>query len=221
MVSRLESNPLIRTMKAISQHISLGLAIFIFTTFASLVEAKTIDAQWKVYQIRFYYFGKSQFYACDAIERKVRRLLILLGARRDARVESHCIDQTELRNNMVRRIQRHQRVNLAFAMPVPAELSDDTREIVRARWENVRVTGVLSRQLEPADCELIEQFRRFVVPRLVIRDADNVLHCRSGPQMTLQRNSFNVQRPIKVNMTVLKVIEDADIKSEINVDESK
>lgn len=133
------------------------------------VSAENLEAQWEVQQIRFRYTGFSTFYTCDGIERKLRRLLILLGARDDARVEALCNNQN--------RVDRFHKLQLAFAMPVPADKTDISREIIPAEWQDVRIIGKLSRYLDAGDCELLDQFQRQVLPHLQVRVLKKRLYC--------------------------------------------
>jgi len=128
-----------------------------------------VEAQWKVYQVRFRFIGLNTAYTCDSIEHTLKRLLALLGARDDVRAESACTGQ--------HRIKQVHRVRLAFAMPVPADRTDLSREIIPAKWEEVRVVGRLSRYLDPGDCELLEQFERQVLPLLHVQNVNKRIHC--------------------------------------------
>jgi hypothetical protein len=179
--------------------------VFLFIVTCSLTtslkaSAETIDAQWKVYQIRFHYFPFSTFYSCDGIERKLERLLMILGARDDARVEMKCFGNEDLRR---RREQRSYRLLLAFAMPVPADKTDISKETFPAEWHETRVAGNISSRLDGGDCELVEQFQRYVVPQLEVKAKSRSLHC-----VPMRRPSNN----LRVRMTALRAIEKTELE---------
>jgi len=179
------------------------------------LRAEIVEAQWQVYQIRLYYSGISTQYTCDAIERKLTRLLVLLGARNDARVESSCVDHsTDLRSRYVKRIQRSQRLNLSFAMPVPADKTDISREVIPAEWRKARVAGKLSRYLSAADCELLEHFRRQVLPYLLIQGGTKVLHCsKHQAEYGQQFRSQGSYRRLKLDLTALKALDKTELEA--------
>ena len=154
------------------------------------VQAEILEAQWEVHQIRFRYVGFSTHYTCDGVERTVKRLLKLMGARNDVRVESSCFSQNS--------VQRFHKLLLAFAMPVPADKTDISREIIPAEWQEVRIVGNLSRYLDAGDCELLEQFQRQVLPHLQVRDLNSKLNC------VPYRRQFN---SLRFRMSALKALE--------------
>ncbi len=159
--------------------------------------AEIIEAQWEAHQIRFRYSGFSSHYTCDGIRSTLKRLLKLLGARDDVRVESSCIDHL--------RPQRFHRTLLAFAMPVPADKTDISREIIPAEWQEVRITGVSSRYLDAGDCELVEQFQRQVLPKLSARNKKKKLRCIPYRH---QLNTLNIK------MIALKALEKTELEAE-------
>lgn len=186
-------------IKKVRYFIFLLIVICSLTT-SLKVSAETIDAQWKVYQIRFNYFPFSTFYSCDGIERKLERLLKILGARDDARVEMRCFGNDDLRR---RREQRSYRLLLAFAMPVPADKTDISKETFPAEWHETRVAGNISSRLDGGDCELVEQFQRYVVPQLEVKTKNRSLHC-----VPMRRPSNN----LRVRMTALHAVEKNELE---------
>ncbi len=159
------------------------------------VRAEILEAQWEVHQIRFRYAGFTTNYTCDGIERTLKRLLILMGARNDARVETKCLSRN--------RVLRFHRLLLAFAMPVPADKTDISREIIPAEWQEVRIVGNLSRYLSGGDCELLEQFQRQVLPHLQVRILKKKLNCI--PHFS-QYNNW------KLRMSALKALEKTELE---------
>ena len=171
------------------------LAIITASGTVGPAKAEIIEAQWEVHQIRFRYSGFSTHYTCAGIESTLKRLLKLLGARDDARVETNCRGSSE--------IQRFHRIRLAFAMPVPADKTDISREIIPAEWQEVRVVGHMSRHLDQGDCELLEQFKREVMPHLQVRDLRQKIRCIP------YRRDFS---RVRLNMTALKALEKTELE---------
>ena len=128
-----------------------------------------VEAQWEVYQVRFRYTGMSSHYTCQGMENTLKRLLRLIGARDDMRVEARC--------SSFSRVESFQRVNMAFALPVPREMADISAEVFPAEWRVVKVSGVSSRYLDDGDCELLEEFERQVMPLLNVQNTGRKIRC--------------------------------------------
>ena len=193
-------------MKGFWKHFSLG-CLLLFSIVSQANDDEVIDAQWKTYQVFFNFQGLDLLYTCDGLERKIRKLLILIGARGDARVESLCRDINNIRDRNVRSIQRGQKLRLAFALPVPADLEDESRDIFKARWSEVKLVGNLRKYLDANDCEMIQQFNRQVMPFLIIKGWDKPLNCAQN------RNQYRVidqYRTLRVKLQILQSMEEAD-----------
>ncbi len=115
-----------------------------------------LTAEWQAHQLRFWYAGFTTYYTCNAIEQKVRRLLLAFGARDDAEVHAPCMGRFN-------EVQPMYNMTLGFAVPVPAEpgISTDT---FPASWEEVQIRDRRPRTIERGDCELVEQFMDQVAP---------------------------------------------------------
>ena len=142
----------------------------------------SVEAQWEPYQIRFRYNGQSSLYTCQGLEQTLKKLLRIIGARDDMRVEARC--------SGFNRVERFQRVNMAFALPVPADKTDLSAEVIPAEWRQVRVSGVSSRYLDDGDCELVEAFERQVMPQLQIKNPGKKVRCVPYRQ---EFNRFNLR----------------------------
>jgi hypothetical protein len=157
--------------------------------------ADPIEAQWQVHQFRFRYSGFNTHYTCDGIKRTLKRLLRLVGARDDVRIESSCHNPA--------RVQRFHRVLLAFAIPVAADKTDISREIIPAEWQEVRIVGNISRYMDAGDCELIDQFYRQVLSKLSVRKVKKSLFCTPRGQGLSTLN---------IRMITLKALEKAKLE---------
>ena len=208
--------------------------------FTLSAKAEILEAQWQAHQVRFRFVGLSTAYTCDSIERKLMRLLRLLGARDDVRAQTSCTSGSS--------INRIHRVKLAFAMPVLADKTDISREIIPAEWQDVKVVSRLSGYLDPGDCELLEQFDRQVLsllqvrirkkrircipyrgdfnsvslkltalkaPRLQVRAEVKKLHCQHHHR---EYDPMRNYRSLRVRMTALQALEKTDLEPGRNQD---
>jgi hypothetical protein len=178
-------------------------AVSLSVTVSSSVAARTpeppasralqiVEAVWKVQSLSFAYSGYATVYSCDALLDKVRVILQGLGARDSLRIRSFgCTDMVT-----------HGRMEITLESPVEAtpenieaittydskqELLARMRneELVRAEdvqrfpaaWKTISMTRDRSLKLGPSDCELVEQLRRDVLPRMSIRVEYDRLRC--------------------------------------------
>ncbi|HKU13697.1 MAG TPA: hypothetical protein VJQ52_04830 [Steroidobacteraceae bacterium] len=150
---------------------------------AEPVAPEPVQAIWKSQEFAFYYQSMTTFYSCSSLEAKVRRILRALGTRATVRVRAIDCQAGPV---------RMPRVLVNVTAPVEAtpqalaerEKGKSTRELAArvrgekedadalaefpAHWQRISLSrGELD--LEPGDCELVEQLRRKVLPRLSVR----------------------------------------------------
>jgi hypothetical protein len=153
-----------------------------------------VQAIWKPQEVEFYFQSFTTFYSCSSLEAKVKRLLIAVGAQKGLKVSTRgCFSSSE--------IARMPRVEIELTSPVEvspevlAELDKtrSTRELTArvrgdskqadaqeqqfaAQWQRVSLSrGKLN--LEPGDCELVEQLKKKVFPKLAIRIVEDEVQC--------------------------------------------
>jgi hypothetical protein len=156
-----------------------------------------VQALWKPQELTFYYQSFTTFYSCSSLETKVKRLLIAVGAHRDLRVRTRsCISSNA--------INRMPFVEITMLSPVEAtpealaelDKTKSTRELVArvrgdskeaelattqfpAQWKRVSLSrGKLN--LEPGDCELIDQLKDKIFPKLAIKIVEDDVECVPG-----------------------------------------
>lgn len=170
--------------------------------------AKPVEAIWKPQEISFYFQSFTTFYSCTGLEGKLERIMGALGAQ-DANVR---VRSAECPNS----IARMPRVVVEVISPVeatPEAIADrdknkSTRELVArlkgeraegaeittqfpAQWKRVSLSrGSLG--LEPGDCELIEEIKRKVLPKLAVRVVKDNLSC-SPNQITIGQPQLEVE----------------------------
>ncbi|MGE0387158.1 MAG: hypothetical protein AB7Q97_20740 [Gammaproteobacteria bacterium] len=122
-------------------------------------------ARWEPRQAQFR-FVSDVLYSCEALERKIRALLLAAGARDDAVVD--VCDQPTLLH-----------IKLGFSAAVPAQ-AGPTTETFPAQWSRVDVNGLRARELDRADCMLMRDFGRQVLPLFAVRDLQPLPSCGPG-----------------------------------------
>ncbi|HLS80571.1 MAG TPA: hypothetical protein VK025_04125 [Steroidobacter sp.] len=156
------------------------------------VQDQMVQAIWKEQEISFYFQSFTTFYSCTGLETKLERILRALGVH-EPRVRVRSADCPT-------RVARMPRVVITALSPVEAtpeaiaerEKSKSTRELAArvrrkrtlgdeadqfpAQWRRVSLSrGALD--LEPGDCELIDELKRKVLPKLAVRVIEDDVHC--------------------------------------------
>jgi hypothetical protein len=131
-----------------------------------------MPAVWKEQHLSFLYAGRTSRYSCDGLRDKVRAMLLDMGARRDLTVATlGCTEPAP-------------RLNIVYSTPAPADpklkpLHPGDLAAVDARFETFVITNDVFRNMGMADCELVEEFARQILPRLVTRGLKLDITC--GP----------------------------------------
>lgn len=168
-----------------------------------------VQAIWKDQEFAFYFQTQTTFYSCSSLEAKLERILKLLGAT-TARVQVRSVDCQS-----PGRIVRMPRVIVAVHAPVEAtpealaerDKDKSKRELAArvrgekedpealaafpARWQRVSLSRGKA-NLEPGDCELIDELRRKVLPKLAVRLVKDNTHC-TPHQLTLGQPQLEVE----------------------------
>jgi len=153
--------------------------------------AEQVSAVWKPQQINFYMHTITSVYSCRALEDKVRQLLLELGADKDTTVRSVGCYGSELSRSPYLRIKLVSPVEATPQVLAELEKSRSTRELAArvkgerpneitgqfpAQWRKVSLSrGKLG--LEEGDCELIDELKRKVLPKLAIRVVKDEVSC--------------------------------------------
>ena len=130
---------------------------------------KPVAAVWRERHIDFVYFGRTTLYSCDGLRDKVRAMLLDLGARRDLKIDTI-------------RCETEDRLSIAFFAPAlpdssvkPLRAGDLTATV--ARFVAFTITSDAFRNMGLADCELVQEFTRQILPKLVTRDVRKDITC--------------------------------------------
>jgi hypothetical protein len=176
--------------------VARGLAAIWLGTFAldAIAGEVQIDAVWKPQRATFNFIGQTTRYACDELERRLRQVLLVLGAHKKMRIDRrHCSPFTGMR------------VDITFSSPIEATPENvralttfDTKDQLVARlkgielpsaeeltsfpaeWQAISLSKDRRLNLRAGDCELMEQIRRQLLPHLAPRDVSKRLVCSPG-----------------------------------------
>lgn len=138
---------------------------------AAPVTGNPLPAVWKERHVRFFYAGRTSRYSCDGLQEKTRALLLEMGARRDLKIDTAGCEE---------RATSLQLVFSSPALPDPAAkpLHRGDLSAVDARFESFTLTNDAAfKNFGIADCELVEEFTRQVLPKLETRDIEEDITC--------------------------------------------
>jgi hypothetical protein len=173
----------------VSANAAPGSAADAQTTDLQIHDAKTVQAVWHPQEIRYSYTGFTTAYDCNAAERRIKDILLALGAHAETKVRaSGC---------RLNRPSRHFFVTITTATPVQAtqapasSLGESEQELLRrmgvkpsissdafaAEWKTVALSRDRKLDLKPGDCELMEGLRNHVLPKLSVRVLADQLRC--------------------------------------------
>jgi hypothetical protein len=148
----------------------MGLAAVALGAAPPPLAGNPLPAVWKEQHMNFLYAGRTSRYSCDGLQEKLRALLLELGARRDLRVTAAGCEQPT------------PSLQLVFSSPALPEaaakpLHRGDLKPVDARFERFILTSDAFRNFGIADCELVEDFARQVLPKLATRDITEDINC--------------------------------------------
>jgi hypothetical protein len=174
-------------MRALTQQVGVALIVVgaaltgtMLTAPGALgAQSAAIPAVWKEQKIDFVYFGRTSRYTCDGMRDKLRAILDTMGVRRDIHaIAVGCAvtgDMRELRESSPT-------VHLVFSSPalpdasaVPAHPGDLAP--LDAQFEAFTIATDAFRNMQPGDCELVEEFVRQILPKLATRNVQSDVTC--------------------------------------------
>ncbi|GFE78067.1 hypothetical protein GCM10011487_00670 [Steroidobacter agaridevorans] len=154
-----------------------------------------VTAVWKAQQVSFEYRGYSTMYSCRSLEDKLEIILRTVGARENVRLESYVCDeqlgiarfQISMQSPViaseenVRELTTHDSKDELVARVNGAQLpSAADLERFPAVWKKVSFARDRYMRLERGDCELVEQLRRQILPRMSVQVVKDNIRCSSA-----------------------------------------
>jgi hypothetical protein len=158
-------------------------------------EGESVEAVWKAQQVNFEYRGYSTAYSCRSLEDKLELILRTVGAREDVQLRSYACDeqigiarfQISLQSPVVASEQnvREQTTHDAkgeLVARVKGEKLPSAADLPRftAVWKTVSFARDPRMRLERGDCELVQQLRRQILPRMSVHILKDNVRCSSS-----------------------------------------
>jgi hypothetical protein len=129
-----------------------------------------VAGAWQHHKVTFSYYGITSLFTCDGLEDHVRQILLLLGARKDAKVHaSGCPGPFNAPSHSAW-------VDADFYALAPAADANGS-DAVMARWTPVEVTARHPDFMGDGDCELIQGMKDFITKNFSLRDIDYRTNC--------------------------------------------
>jgi hypothetical protein len=123
---------------------------------------QTVTGVWQHHQVNFTYYGLTSLYSCDGLETNIRRLLLHMGARDDAKVSAlSCPRGPSVPS-------RNAIVQTDFYTLAPSDPS--APDAVPARWTPFLVNPWHPHFMGDGDCELMEQMEDLISKSFSLRD---------------------------------------------------
>ena len=137
---------------------------------AAAPTADIVTGSWQHHTVTFNYFGITSLYTCGGLEDQVRRILLHLGARKDARVDaSGCPGPFNAPS-------RTAWVKADFYTLAPAADAGGS-DTVKARWIAMEVTPRHPDFMGDGDCELIQGMKDLIIKNFSLRNIEYRTSC--------------------------------------------
>lgn len=172
-------------------HLMLA-GLLIASASASSDTPSTIQARWQPREIQATFSGLRTAYNCDAVEHRIRRMLLALGA--------HPKTNVLVTGCAVNRIASTFFIHIATATSAtigqPGQ-TDAKQELLRrlgsknaygadefpAVWKTTDLTRIRELHFEPGDCELLQVIQEQVLPKLGAEVPKKRLQCAPGSSL--------------------------------------
>jgi hypothetical protein len=180
---------------------------------AAATAVDPVQSIWKHQEIAFYFQSFTTFYSCTSLESKLERIMRELGVyarvkvrsadcpysvARMPRVVMQVISPVEATPEALADRDKNKSVR-ELAERVRGKKSDhplDSLEQFPAQWRRVSLTrGRLD--LQPGDCELIDELQKKVLPKLAVRTVRDDVQCTPN-QLTLGQPRLEVDALIEI-----------------------
>ena len=131
---------------------------------------RIVTGSWQHHQVTFNYFGITSLYTCDGLEDQVRRILLHLGARQDAKVyASGCPGPYNAPS-------RTAWVKAEFYTLAPAADAAGS-DTLKASWTPLEITPRRPNFMDDGDCELIQGMKDLIMKNFSLRDIEYRTNC--------------------------------------------
>ena len=175
-----------------------------------------VEAVWKPQQMNFVYRGYSTLYSCGSLQEKLEKILMTVGARGGIQMRAcSCDDQLAIA-----------RFQIVLASPVEATPENvqalttyDPQDELVARvrgeqlasaedlqrfpavWKTISFARSREMRLAPGDCELVEQLRRHILPRMSVQVVSDRVRCSPWGNIGKPRLTVSALVPVKTKVS--------------------
>jgi hypothetical protein len=181
-------------MRPVRLSVAVCLAVALLTategaTAGTAAQPRTIadtgdpmPAVWKEQHVEFSYAGRTLRYSCEGLLEKVRAMLLDLGARRDVKITPLRCADTEPIHGPMHGDGGGSRIKIVFSSPARPEAADKPLHpgdlaATDARFEPFTIMSDAFRNMGIGDCELVQEFTRQILPKLMVRDVRQDILC--------------------------------------------
>ncbi len=171
-----------------------------------------VEAVWKPQRMNFAFHGYSTLYSCRSLQEKLEKILLTVGARGGIQLRTYsCDDQMATA-----------RFQIALASPVEATPENvqalttyDSQDELLARvrgerlasaedvqrfpavWKTISFARSREMRLAPGDCELVQQLRRHILPRMSVQIVSDQVRCSSFGNIGKPRLTVSALVPVE------------------------
>lgn len=149
-------------------HAVLATLLTSAPVWAGAPPAAGTPAVWTPKEIKFVYQGFTTTYTCDSLQEKVKGYLLELGARPDLEVHSYGCTQPTAPDPFA---------GVSIRMSVLQPAAGSTAQPVAAHWKEVDLVANRDPVRAAAECELIDQIGRKVLPLFTARNIERGSPC--------------------------------------------
>jgi hypothetical protein len=171
----------------------------------SPADETVVEAVWKPQRVNFVYRGYSTLYTCSGLRHKLRKILTTVGARDGLELRAYSCDDALS-------TARFQIVLISPVEATPENIEQltayDGRDELVARvrgerlataedverfpavWKTISFARSRQMKLAPGDCELVQQLRQHILPRMSVHIVSDRVRCSQfgnigKPQLTV------------------------------------
>jgi hypothetical protein len=164
-----------------------------------------VDAVWKPQRMNFVYRGYSTLYTCGGLQQKLRRILRTVGARGGLELRAYSCDDSlatarfqialtspvEATPENVEQLTAYDsRAELVARVRGDQLASAEDLERFPAVWKTISFARSREMKLAPGDCELVQQLRQHILPRMSVQIVSDQVRCSQfgnigKPQLTV------------------------------------
>jgi len=146
-------------------------------------------AVWTPKELTFVYQGFTSHYSCDGLLDKMRRVLVILGARKDLEIYSYgctggygrpdSFPGVRIKMNVLKPAAEGgaSSAGTASGGATSGGAAGATAPSVPAQWKRVEVRLNRDPVWEAGDCELLEQIKAKILPQFTARNVDFSSNC--------------------------------------------